>query len=580
MLAAGLASTFALLAFQLAQPWPLKWIFDVLAHDSRPAGFATEETALIAFTAAWVVIAIGAAGFEWVQLLVLTGLGNRVLRGFRASLHRHLLSQSLEFHEKREVGELLTRVVSDTARLRRGVNGVLLKGVHTVALFGATSAILLWLNPRLALVAAAVGIAGLAMMSGTGSRIVRAARRQRRREGRVAAVVEEGLSAIREYQTWRTGETADRRFERGNDKSFKEEQKVRRLEASLFLRTNLLLGAGVCAVLWLGAQQASAGEISAGDLVLFLTYMLSLYRPFNVFAHQSARTGRVLAVSDRLMRIMAKQPSIRDAEGAIEAAGLSGRVAFEGVTVRLRQRKGGRRRRILTRVSFAVEPGERIAVVGPNGAGKSTLLRLLPRLADPRSGHVLADGVDLRDYTLRSLRAGISSVQQEPVLFGLTVRENVALAAPDGLDDAALERVLARAQALDLVNRLPEKAETVLRRRGRDLSVGERQRLAIARALARNGALWLLDEPTTGLDAATAGELTQLLLEVTGGRTTFWVTHDLGTAVKLDRILLLVKGKVGFFGPPGALPSWIDSALAGETRPAVRRYYEQLRSVA
>lgn len=579
MLAAGLSATFGLLAFQLAQPWPLKWIFDLLAHDGTPAGFGSRSSAMLAFTAAWVVIALAAALFEYAQLLVLTGLGNRVLRGFRDGLYRHLLAQSLEFHEKREVGELLTRVVSDTARLRRGVNAVLLKSVHTVTLFFATFAILLWLNPKLALVAGGTGAIGFFFMMGAGRKIVRAAKRQRQREGLVAAVVEEGLSSIREYQTWRTGESRDPRFDRNNLKSFREEQKVRRLEAQLFLRTNVLLAVSLCLVLWLGTAQATSGAISAGDLVLFISYMLALYRPLNTFAHQSARTGRVLACSDRLVKILEKTPAVRDLDEAVPAGRPAGVVAFENVTVRLRRSRGGSRKRVLTRVSFRIEAGERVAVVGPNGAGKSTLLRLLPRLADPRSGRVVLDGREIKEYTLASLRGQISSVHQEPVLFGVTIAQNIALAAPE-ITPEALEAVLARAEAAELVAKLKDKANTVVRRRGRDFSVGERQRLAVARALARDGALWLLDEPTSGLDASSAADLTRLLREVTRGRTTFWVTHDPATAMSLDKVLLLVRGKLRYSGPPAGLGAWIESALPDVKRESLRRYFQQLRKAA
>jgi ATP-binding cassette subfamily B protein len=226
-----------------------------------------------------------------------------------------------------------------------------------------------------------------------------------------------------------------------------------------------------------------------------------------------------------------------------------------------------------------VEPGQRVAIVGPNGAGKSTLLRLFPRLVDPRSGRVVMDGQDVRDFTLASLRSQISSVHQEPVLFGLTIRENLALASP-GLTPERLDAVLERSEAAAIVKKLPEKADTVVRRRGRGFSVGERQRLAVARALARDGSIWLLDEPTSGLDASTGEELTRLLHDVTRGRTTFWITHDTATAMSLDRILLLVKGKLRYFGPPADLSSWIDGALPEVKKASLRRYFEQLKRAA
>ena len=574
---AGAGASAGLLAAQLAQPWPLKWIFDLLGGNPAPFSSLPPEQALAAFAGIYLGIAVVAAGFEYAQLLLLASLGNRVIAGFRRTLFRHVLRLPLAWHEKKEVGELLTRVVSDTARLRRGVNGVLLRTVQTVALFAATSVILLWLNAPLALIAAATGGLGLLLMAGTGRRILRAARRQREREGRLAGVVEESLAGIRDLQLHRPGDTPDPRFERENAKSLKEEQKVRRLEGRLFLTVNVLLAFSLLAVLWLGARQVRADGITAGDLVLFVHYLLSLYRPFNVFAHQSARTGRTLACSERLVKILEREPAIADAPGALPAPRLAGEVAFEAVTLKAKRKRRGGRRRILQGVTFRVGAGERVAVVGPNGAGKSSLVLLLARLAEPRVGRIEIDGQDVRAFTIESLRAQISAVQQEPALFGLSVRENVALGAP-AVDRAGVEAALRRARALELVERLPAGLDTRIRRRGRLFSAGERQRLAVARALARDGRIWLLDEPTSGLDAEAAESITALLREVTAGKTTFWVTHEPAIAMSLDKVLVLVKGRLRFAGTPAELRDWLGRKIPGVKAEALRRYYEQLQA--
>lgn len=220
-------------------------------------------------------------------------------------------------------------------------------------------------------------------------------------------------------------------------------------------------------------------------------------------------------------------------------------------------------------LSWEVQHDQKIGLIGPNGAGKSSLLRLVLRLADPERGRVLIDAHDLRDLRIESVRAQMSTVFQESVLPGLTVAQNIALGSPDATA-GAVEAAARAAHVHDLVARLPKGYETRVRQRGGLLSGGERQRLAIARALVRNGRLWLLDEPTTGLDAEGAHEITKLLLDVTRGRTTLWITHDPALVRQLDHVLALESGKLAFAGSPNQYLAWLAA------RPAVPSSREPL----
>jgi ABC-type multidrug transport system fused ATPase/permease subunit len=399
-------------------------------------------------------------------------------------------------------------------------------------------------------------------MSRIGRRIVGAARKQRRREGRLASLVAEDLLGVRELHAYRTGEVPDARFTRQNLKSLKQEQKVRRLGAVLLLRTELLLALSVTLILWLGARAVQAGGLTPGSLVLFVSYAVGLYRPFAQFARQTARSGRTFACAERLTKIMNEEPGIADRPDAVAAPDLRGELAFEDVSIRAPRKQRGGRKWALDGVTCTIGAGERVAVVGPNGAGKSTLLRLVLRLGDPTTGGVRLDGRDLREYTLASLRRQISVVFQDSVLFGLSVSENIAL----GNEAATPEQVRAAARraCLDtLVGRLPDGYETRVRHRGGLFSGGERQRMALARALLRDGRVWLLDEPTSGLDTATAHELVGLLLEATAGRTVLWVTHDPAILPRLDRVLLLEEGRVVFSGSPEAYGRWLAQRMSG-----------------
>ncbi|MGH7674894.1 MAG: ABC transporter ATP-binding protein [Gemmatimonadales bacterium] len=561
LLLGGALLSAAVVALRVAQPWPLKWILDLLT--GTPVGPAV-DLGVAGLSALYVVFVLAASVAEYGQLLALAGLGNRVLYGFRTQLFTHVLRQPLAFHEARDEGELLTRIVYDTARLRQGVNNLLTRVFQTAITFAATSAVLLWIDARLAAVLAMSGLLVLVAMARTSRRIVRAARKQRRREGKLAGIVAEDLLGIRELQAYRTGAPHDPRFARHNVKSLRQEQKVRRLGAMLVLRTEVLLAVAVTVILWVGARTVQAGGLTPGDLVLFVSYAVGLYRPFGQFARQSARSGKTFACAERLANIMARKPDLADRPGAVTAPPLHGAIRFDDVSVRSPRRRRGGRKWALREASFGVGAGERVAILGPNGSGKSTVLRLVLRLADPAEGSVQIDGRDLRDYAIASLRHQMSVVFQESVFFGLSVRDNIALggegAGPDEIQAAAR-----RAKASELIERLPEGYDTPLRRRGGLLSGGERQRIALARALLRDGRIWLLDEPTTGLDAPTAADLIAMLLDATRDRTTLWVTHDAAVLPFLDRVVVLEEGRVAFTGAPEEYGRWFTRRVARPT---------------
>lgn len=560
-LAGAALLTVLVLAFRMAQPWPLKWVMDLLTgHPVRIAGV---EGSLELLCAAYLAVSLVASLGDYGLQMAVVGVVNRVVYGFRHRLFLHVLRLPMAFHEKREVGELLTRVVPDAARLRRGLAGLFLRGARSVLLFAATVAVLLWIDARLALVVLAGGLAAGAVMLLRGGLILQAARKSRKREGKLASVVEENLQSVRELQTYRTESPPDPRFEAVHGKSLGSEQKLRRLEAGLFLVVESMLALSLCAVVWLGTRRVEEGRLTAGHLVLFISYLLHLYRPFAQFARQASQSGRTLACAGRMVRLAEREPDIADRPGAVEAGALAGAVEFEGVSVRAPRKGRGGREAVLTRVSFRIEPGQRVAVVGPNGAGKSTLLRQVLRLADPDEGRVLLDGRDARDYTLASLRGQVSAVYQEAALLGMSVRDNISIGRA-GAAAAEVERAAERSGLAGLVQGLPDRYDTVVRRQGRLFSGGERQRLALARAILRDGRIWLLDEPTGGLDAAAAAQLEETLLEATRGRTALWVTHELGIAGKLDRVLFMEKGKVRFFGTPEEYERWFRAERGGE----------------
>jgi ATP-binding cassette subfamily B protein len=329
------------------------------------------------------------------------------------------------------------------------------------------------------------------------------------------------------------------------------------------LRIEILVALTITAIIWLGAHEVQLGTLTPGDLVLFMSYATGLYRPLEQFARQTYKLGKTFASGDRLRKIMEEQPAIADGAGAAAAPRLRGDVAFEDVTVTTPKAMRGARKHALSDIAVSVRAGERVAILGANGAGKSTLLRLMLRFVDPDKGRVILDGRDLRDYTVESVRRQISVVFQESVFFGLSVGENIALggdAQGPVLED--VRRAAERARIDRFIERLPEGYETPIRRGGELFSGGERQRIAIARALYRDGRLWLLDEPTRGVDPAAAADVVQILLRATEGRTVLWVTHDPAVLPLLDRVVVLKHGELQFTGTPVEYGEWLAERVS------------------
>ncbi len=560
-LIAGALLGAAVVALHVVQPWPLKWILDYLSGATWPRAMPSwivvpPMGGVTALCALFVAITVASALAEYGQIMLLNGLGNRVMYRFRAALFTHLLRLPLSFHESREVGELLTRVIYDTSRLRRGINGSLIRVFQTLFLFLAILAVLVWLHPGLGVVFGVGGALALLTMRRRGRRIARAARQRRKKEGALAGLLAGELMGVRELQAFAvTASPAERRFGRRNDRSLKQEQKVRRLAAGLTFRVETLVAVTIAVALWLGTRAVLSGGLTVGDLVVFFSYALALRAPFARFAYETARLGRAAACADRLVRLATRQPAITDGPHAVAAPPVRGDIVFDDVAVKAAKRRRGGRKWTLDGLTCRLPAGKRTAIVGANGAGKSTLLSLVLRLAEPSRGRVLIDGAELRAWSVDSLRRQMSVVFQNGVLTGLTVRENIAFGMPEA-DQAAVEAAAAAARADALIARLRHGLDTPVRRGGGLFSGGERQRLAVARALLRDGRIWLLDEPATGLDLATTAELTTLLLNVTRDRTTLWVTHDPSLLAQLDYVVALEEGRAVFTGPPDEYRAW------------------------
>jgi len=543
------ATVFILLetAMQLVEPWPLKFVLDRVivetpAEGESGIGFidAMSTDALLVASSLAVVAAVALrALFAYLGTVALALAGNRVLTEVRAELYRHVQRLSLRFHARSRTGDLLTRLVGDVGRLQEvAVTAALPLAASTLTLIGMVIMMFV-INWQLALVALAVFPLFSPSLVRRGGRIRAVGRRQRKREGEIAATASESLGAMRVVQALSLESAMEKRFAASNKASLREGVQAKRLAAGLERRVDVLVGFGTAIVLWAGALQVRRGAITPGDLVVFLLYLKTAFRPMRDLAKYTGRLARAAASGERIVELLDEEVEVRDAPHARPAPRLCGDVRFEGVTFSYEPDQ----RPALAGIELEVPAGTHVALVGPSGAGKSTLASLVLRLYDPGDGRITVDGCDLRDLTLESLRGQIAVVLQESILFGLSVRENIRLGAP-GCSDEELEHAVRLANAEAFIARLPAGYDTVLGERGATLSGGERQRLAIARAIVRNAAIVVLDEPATGLDSENAHEVGEALRRLTAGRTTFHIAHALHTVADADLILLIEHGRI------------------------------------
>jgi ATP-binding cassette subfamily B protein len=281
-----------------------------------------------------------------------------------------------------------------------------------------------------------------------------------------------------------------------------------------------------------------ARSVTPGELLVFLAYLKSAYRPVQDFAKYTSRLGKASAAGERVIDLLERVPDVRDLPNAVRAPALTGAVNFEHVCFSYESGKD-----LLRDINIKIRPGEHVALVGPSGGGKTTLFSLILRLYDPQQGRVTIDGRDIRDFTLESLRGQISVVLQDNVLFATSARENIACGA-QGPSFEEIQDAARLANAHDFILNLPNGYDTVLGERGVTLSHGQRQRLAIARAAIRRAPILILDEPATGLDRKNEREVLNALERLYGARTTFLITHDPHHAATADTILYLERGRI------------------------------------
>ena len=532
----------------LLQPWPLKMVIDnVFRAKPLAPGLATpiaavfgpgREGVLYFALAATVALVILSGLCTFIQSFVMVRVASEVLFNLRRRLYWHILRLSLSFHEGRRTGDLSKTLMNDGQYVQEMIaSGALDFAVSMLTLVGVVVVMFL-LNWRFALIALSITPFLFATVFRFTPRIKKASRKVRRKDGAISNIVQEVLSSIRVVQAYTREDYEQSRFEQGNQQLVTMAIQTTRMRAALVPVADLLVAIGTALVLWYGAHEVLAQHLSMGTLLVYIAYLGRLYGPMRDLSKLSDTMYRASVGLERIYGVLETERAVRDLPGARPAGPLRGHIEFEHVSFGYRAKN-----LVLKDISFSIKPGQVVAVVGSTGAGKTTLASLIPRFNDPSEGSVRVDGQDIRSYTLASLRSQISLVLQETILFYGTVRENIAYGRPE----ATLEEIIAAAQtanAHEFIMELPEGYDTLISERGTTLSGGQRQRIALARAIIRDAPILLLDEPTTGLDASSEGQVVEGMARLMAERTTLVIAHRLSTIMRADLILVVEHGEI------------------------------------
>lgn len=535
----------------VVEPWPLKLLVDCALGGRQPPqaldsflsalaiGSSSRTLIILAAVASLAMFAVNSLldcllSWAWMSA------GQRTVYYLAADLLAKLQRLSLKFHSTRSVGDSLDRLATDTYCLYSIAEGVLVTPAHQILTLAGIGVAAWTLDPWLTSISLAAAPMLAASACYFGPRLKRRARVDREAQAELLSFVHQTLSAVPVTQTFNTEKRNTHHYNQLADRAVAATRKGALLQSLAGVVAGLTKIIGMAVILVAGGRQVLSGEMSVGSLLVFVAYVRSMHtafeKLFQVYGKlkvAEASVARVLEIIDADEILDAGHASLPEL-----SLGARGRVTFEHVHFGYDPAQP-----VLNDITLEVRPGETVAIVGRTGAGKSTLAALIPRLYDVTSGRITIDGCDVRDVRLSSLRRAVAVVPQEPFLLPLTVAENIGFGRPDASREEIIAAALA-ANADEFIRRLPQGYDTVIGQRGATLSGGEKQRLAIARALLKDAAIVILDEPSSALDAGTEAAVLEALARLAAGRTTFIIAHRLSTVRRADRVLVLADGRI------------------------------------
>ncbi len=536
--AVGLLLTLCGIALNLLKPWPFKIIVDhVLTRDPHPVfGMSTRLVpslclALVAIQLLWGIT-------NWITNYLFVKIGLQALLKLRTDLYAYLQSLSLKYHDARRSSDSSFRVAYDSQAIQTIYNQGFTNIFGSVLTLLGTFIVMVQIDWQLTLLSLGVLPVVLAAIYFFAHRIRAQSTHIHERESALLAQAQEGLSSVRMVHAFGREDWEVRQFQSQAHQSLQANLRLTLTNVNSALIISTLMVIGTAAMYYVGTRHVLAGTLTLGSLLVFSAYLLMLYQPLESLTYTTWAMEGAAAGAQRCFEVLDRADDVVDAPGALVISRTAGAIGFEAVNFHYNVGRS-----ILQEVDLAIEPNQIVGIVGGTGAGKSTLLSLVPRFYDPSQGRVTLDGRDLREITKKSLRAQIGIVLQETLLFSTTVRENIAYGRPEATDEE-IRDAARRAQADTFICQLPHGYESLVGERGGHLSVGQRQRIGIARAFLKNAPILLLDEPTSALDPTTEAAIMDTIKELMRGRTTLIVTHRLATIHGVDRIVVLEHGRL------------------------------------
>lgn len=521
-------------AFRVLEPWPLKIVID----NVLPQGYKQEAIAGLFLATGLLVgtVALRAAS-NYLATVCFALVGSRVSATLRTRVFRHVQSLDQQFHARNRSADTVQRIVSDVSRLQDVSITAGLPLIANVITLLVMAIIMFWIDPLLALIVLVAILFFFAFAQGTSDKISAASKRSRRGEGQLANTAQESLTSIKVVQTYGLEQLLESKFAGANQSSLREGVRSLRLSARLERSTDVIVGLATAAVIIGGGLRVMTDAMTVGELVLFTTYLRTTMKPLRDMAKYTGRIAKASASGERVADLLEVQPQIISPETPTAPDVVRGRIIFENVVTHYEEKQ------ILKGINLTINPNEYVAVIGPSGAGKSTLVSLLTRSQDPSHGVVSLDGHPLPEFSLENLRAQVSILHQEAVLFTDTIRENIRFGRFDATD-AEVEAAARAANTEEFILLQPQGYDTLVGERGGTLSGGQRQRIAIARALLRDSPVVVLDEATTGLDPESAAQVLDAIELLVANRTTIAVTHDVEVVRRASRVIWLQDGQV------------------------------------
>ncbi|HEX8924775.1 MAG TPA: ABC transporter ATP-binding protein [Terriglobales bacterium] len=535
-------------AANLLEPWPLKVVLDyvVRAKNTHPGfmrwveGFVgTDKIAILKFACVGVLgIAVLDAVCTYTEKYLTTSVGQWISYDLRLTIYAHIQRLSLAFHDQKRTGDLISRVTNDIDSIQSFITSALLGVLINVITLVGMIGVMFYLNWRFTLVALSVAPALFIVVFVYTRRIKKASRAVRKQEGNIASTVEEVLSSMRVVKAFAREDYEVKRLQQESIEQVDVALRARSLKAKLTPIVDVIVAVGTCLVLWVGGKLVLSSTLSAGSLVIFVLYLSKMYKPMQELSKMTDTYTKAAVGYERVQEILQTQGDVQDTKGARKAPRFKGEIKFQDVTFGYSEEQC-----ILKNVSFEIKPGQVAALVGPTGAGKTSIVSLIPRFYEPNSGAVKIDGTDIRQFKQKSLREQISFVLQDTMLFYAPVWQNIAYGKPKATREEIV-KAAELANAAEFIEKLPEGYDTVLGERGMTLSGGQRQRIAIARAIIRDTPILLLDEPSSGLDAASEKLVFEALERLMKNRTTIVIAHRLSTIRDADVIFVVQDGGI------------------------------------